>query len=51
MSSGVLSNGTAKHRVFREMVRLAGDFEKLPDRSFEESGTGVRTVLVLLRRP
>lgn len=55
--SAVMSGGTEyrtgkRTAEFRAFVKaLGGEIEKLPDGSFEESGTGTGTVLVTLRRP
>jgi predicted RNA methylase len=49
MPAGVESNQQAKYRMFRQMVAACdGTIMPLPDGSFDESGTGVRTVLVTL---
>jgi predicted RNA methylase len=49
MSAGVAFRQDKKATGFRDMVeRLGGVIEELPEDSFRESGTGVRTVLVQL---
>lgn len=52
MSAGVAFRENHKTRGFREFVSecKGGSIEALPDGTFEESGTGVRTVLVTLGR-
>jgi len=52
MAAGVAFRENAKTRGFREFVSecRGGSIEPLPDGTFEESGTGVRTVLVTLHR-
>lgn len=51
MGAGVLFRQDAKARAFREWVAAqGGQFETLPEGSFAESGTGVRTVIVQLTR-
>lgn len=49
MSAGVLFRSDRKTREFRQLVeRLGGVFEELPPNTFEQSGTGVNTVLLVL---
>jgi predicted RNA methylase len=52
MAAGVTFRENQKTRGFREFVSECayGSIEPLPDGTFEESGTGVRTVLVTLRQ-
>ena len=52
LSAGVTFRDDRKTRAFRQMVAsMGGEFEELPADTFASSGTGVRTVLVMLRRP
>ena len=51
MSAGAL---TGTHSLNGEIIKLIdqyGHFEHLPDGSFEESGTSVRTVVIVLNKP
>jgi predicted RNA methylase len=48
MAGGVLFRENKKTVAFRELVQANGSIEKLPDGSFQESGTGVNTVLVTM---
>lgn len=49
MSAGVTFRSDRKTRDFRALVeRLGGSIEELPPGTFESSGTGVHTVLVVL---
>ncbi|MFF2834293.1 methyltransferase, partial [Cellulosimicrobium cellulans] len=41
----------SKSVQFREWLSDKGTFEKLPEGSFKESGTGVNTVLVVIEKP
>ena len=51
MSAGVAFRQDKEHREFREYVAAnGGSIEPLPDDSFRSSGTGVRTVLVVMER-
>ena len=52
LSAGVTFREDRKTRDFRRLVAdMGGEFEELPADTFASSGTGVRTVLVMLRRP
>lgn len=51
MSAGTKFRSDRKATAFREVVAAFGEMEDLPEDSFKESGTGVRTVVVSLRRP
>lgn len=52
MSAGVWANTSKAAKQFRELVRgNDGAIEALPDDSFREAGTSVRTVLVRLLKP
>lgn len=52
LGAGVRFRSDKKHATFRAFVeRHRGTIEDLPDDSFAESGTNVRTVLVTVRRP
>lgn len=52
MSAGVEFRDDRKTREFRALVRhMDGVIEPLPEGTFESSGTGVRTVLVVLDAP
>ncbi len=48
MSNGVTFRMNKKTVAFRELVDEHGYIEELPENSFKESGTGVRTVMVVL---
>lgn len=49
MSAGVLFRENRATVEFRELVRRhRASFEELPDNTFKESGTGVRTVMLML---
>lgn len=50
MSPGFTFRQNNKSVEFRELVDTHGWWEELPDDSFKESGTGVRTVIVVLNR-
>jgi predicted RNA methylase len=51
LSAGVTFRQDRKARTFRELVSsLGGTLEPLPDTSFRESGTDVRTVLLTVTR-
>jgi predicted RNA methylase len=50
MSAGAAFRQNKKTEAFRALVNRHGEMEPLPDGTFEESGTGVRTVLVSLTR-
>jgi predicted RNA methylase len=51
MSAGTRFRKNRKADAFRALVQRAeGTIEDLPEKSFEESGTNVRTVLVTLRK-
>ena len=49
-SVGVMHRDDALGSEFRSFVAAHGRFEELPEGSFIESGTSVRTCLVLLRK-
>lgn len=52
MSAGVLFRSDRKTREFRELVEtMGGCFDELPANTFEQSGTGVNTVLLVLDAP
>lgn len=52
MSAGVTFRQTSAAVAFRARVEaLGGEIHGLPDDSFKESGTGVRTVLAVVPRP
>lgn len=52
MSAGVTFRNDRKTRDLRRLVAsMGGDFEELPPDTFASSGTGVRTVLVVLDAP
>jgi len=52
MSAGTKDRSNKKAVDFRALVKQAhGTIESLPDGSFKESGTNVRTVLVTMRHP
>jgi hypothetical protein len=52
MSGGTTFRSDRKATAFRaELVEPHGRVEELPEGSFKESGTGVRTVLVVLDKP
>jgi 16S rRNA G1207 methylase RsmC len=49
MSSGVMHREDRETTEFRDMVtRAGGSFEPLPEDAFKVSGTGVRSVLVVI---
>jgi predicted RNA methylase len=50
MSPGFTFRVNKKSVEFKELVELAGFYEELPEGAFKESGTGVRTVIVVLSR-
>lgn len=51
MSGGVEFRSDGRTKNFRELIeRAGGDIERLPDDSFKESGTSVRTVLVTMTK-
>lgn len=51
MSPGWTFRSNRKSVEFRDFVQANGSFQELPDGTFHESGTDVRTVLVTLDRP
>ncbi len=51
MSPGFTFGTQKKRAAFRAFVEENGEFENLPDGTFKEAGTNVRTVLVTLRKP
>jgi len=51
MSAGVLFRENRKTVEFRELVNEYGRFERLPEDSFKESGTGVNTCVVVMDKP
>lgn len=51
MSPGFTFGTQSKRAGFRSFVEENGEYEKLPDGTFKESGTNVSTVLVTLRKP
>lgn len=50
MSAGVKFRDDAKTRALRALVEARGEVEDLPEDTFRAQGTGVRTVLVTLRK-
>lgn len=50
MSAGVKFRSDKRTTEFRALVESYGEIEDLPDDTFKESGTSVRTVLVTLRK-
>jgi len=50
MSPGFTFGKVKKRAAFREFVERNGSYEELPEGTFKEAGTNVRTVLVTLRR-
>ncbi len=50
MSPGFTFGTQKKRKSFKEFVEKNGYWEKLPEDSFKESGTGVNTVLVVLNK-
>jgi len=50
MSAGVLFRENHKTVEFRELVDNHGYFERLPEGSFKEAGTGVNTCIVVLEK-
>lgn len=50
LPAGVTFRGDARYKEFRRWATTHGDVKELPDGSFEESGTSVRTVVVRLTR-
>lgn len=51
MSHGVTFRSDKATTAFRALVDAYGTIEELPEGSFEASGTGVRTVVVVLDKP
>jgi len=52
MSAGVMFSQTKKAQAFRARIEsLGGEFEKLDEGTFKESGTGVNTVLLVVDAP
>lgn len=52
MSNAVQYRKDGRYGVFAKFLAdNGGEIEKLPDNSFEESGTGVATVLVTIKKP
>jgi len=51
MSAGVVFRMNKRTVEFRDMVEKYGEMERLEEGSFKESGTGVNTVVVKLRKP
>lgn len=51
MSAGVKFRQNKKATAFRQRVGLYGTMTDLPDGAFQESGTGVQTVMVRLVKP
>lgn len=52
MSAGVTFRSDKRTKAFRAMVEaLGGEIEPLPDDTFRQAGTGVRTVLVTVDAP
>jgi hypothetical protein len=51
MSGGTEYRQNKKALAFQELWNVYGYIEPLPPGSFEESGTGVNTVLVILDKP
>lgn len=47
MPQGILFREDRRHRAFRDALPFGTTFTELPEGSFKESGTGVRTVLVV----
>jgi hypothetical protein len=50
MSPGWTFRDNVKSVSFRRLVEQHGTFEEIPEGAFKESGTGIRTVLVTLRK-
>jgi type I restriction-modification system DNA methylase subunit len=50
MSPGWTFSDNAKSVAFRQLVEQHGTFEEISEGAFKESGTGIRTVLVTLRK-
>lgn len=50
MSPGFTFRENKKSRSFRDLVNLCGSWEELPAGAFKESGTMVRTVIVVLKK-
>lgn len=51
MSAGVLFRENKKTVSFREMLDQYGHYERNPEGSFKVSGTGVRTITVIMDKP
>ncbi|MDR4483853.1 MAG: hypothetical protein R3B95_11680 [Nitrospirales bacterium] len=51
MSAGTTFRQTAKAKEFRALVDTHGYINTLPEDAFKESGTGVRTIVVVLDKP
>lgn len=51
MSIGATFRREPKAVTARELIDAFGSWEKLPDNSFKESGTGVNTIMVTLDKP
>lgn len=51
MSPGFTMGGRKARSEFRDLVMKLGGWDELPEGSFKESGTSVRTVLVTLTKP
>ncbi len=52
MAGGIMFRDERPHNELRELVsRSGGDFERLPDEAFKQSGTGVRTVAAVIPYP
>lgn len=48
MAAGIHTNSSKAHRAFRELIEMGGTIRDLPEAAFRESGTDVRTVMVVL---
>jgi len=48
MANSMQFRNTKKTKKLRELIEKNGYFEELPEDSFKESGTGVRTVIVVI---
>jgi hypothetical protein len=51
MSAGTTFRTNLKAKAFRQLIEDVGEIRNLPEDSFKESGTGVRTIMVRLEKP
>jgi protein-L-isoaspartate O-methyltransferase len=51
MPNGIMQRQDALHRAVRQQIILHGAIAPLPEDTFKDAGTGVRTVLVVYDRP